>query len=408
MNSKSDQFDIRINLVSPTHLTDLLKLTKTLYDAGGIKYVHVSGVEIGTNEKYTSCGQKHVHIALILNNYTSRGSIIRKFVKEKGGWYVEARDKSRSITGWIEYHKKRDTKIGPENLLIQLGVKPVGRAVKVYSDDKRVLWGRKKDLMRAQDWEKLDDEFPGFLYSSSGQIMKREIIKLINDKHNTTLALLDNYIIWGGTGTGKSSSVAKLYPNCYRKQKGTQFWDGYDRCNPDHKVVWIDEMSKETLATLTGKAAGGFEFLKELGDRYAVTVDAKYVGAFKIRPTNIIITMNEHPHTLLPDRGYQVNALALERKFNILHVNDWLVKMGMKNTPQGAMFLGFDDLSISEIEHELIYNSANHGSSETKSDLGTKKRSAEDDKQDNREKKRNQSPLSRLLCGDREDGEISS
>ena len=63
---------------------------------------------------------------------------------------------------------------------------------------------------------------------------------------------LDNWIIWGPTGTGKSSSVAYLYPDCYKKQKGTQYWDLYDRDNPAHDVVWIDEMSKETVI-VTGK-----------------------------------------------------------------------------------------------------------------------------------------------------------
>ena len=55
--------------------------------------------------------------------------------------------------------------------------------------------------------------------------MKREVLKLVNDKYNAPLKELKNYIIWGPSGSGKSSSVAKLFPNCYKKQKGTQFWD---------------------------------------------------------------------------------------------------------------------------------------------------------------------------------------
>ena len=43
-----------------------------------------------------------------------------------------------------------------------------------------------------------------------------------------------------------------LYPECYKKQKGSQYWDGYDKNDPGHKTVWIDEMSVETLRTLTG------------------------------------------------------------------------------------------------------------------------------------------------------------
>ena len=174
---------------------------------------------------------------------------------------------------------------------------------------------------------------------------------------------LDNYIIWGPSGTGKSSSVVLLYPNCYKKQKGTQYWDGYDVENPDHKVVWIDEMSKETLATLTGKVDGGFEFLKELGDRYPVTVDEKYQVAFKIRPQTLIITMNEHPTSLLPDRAVEVNKAALYRKFKILHVSDWLLYKGLTCTPQGARYMytsELDDIVIfksdKEVEGEKEFN----------------------------------------------------
>jgi hypothetical protein len=133
--------------------------------------------------------------------------------------------------------------------------------------------------------------------------------------------------------------VALLYPDCYKKQKGTQFWDGYDVDNIDHEVVWIDEMSKETLECLTGKAKGGFEFLKELGDRYPVTVDAKYIGSFKIRPKKILITMNEHPHSLLPDRAIEVNKQALNRKFKVMHVSEWLQYSGLQLGRNGAEFI---------------------------------------------------------------------
>jgi predicted AAA+ superfamily ATPase len=169
-------------------------------------------------------------------------------------------------------------------------------------------WKRKKYLMTMNMWDELDMEFPGFIWSSMGQSMKREVMKQANDEFTKPLqGKLNNYIIWGGSGTGKSSSVNLLYPNCYKKQKGSQYWDAYDKTNPDHSTVWIDEMSKETLATLTGKPDGGFEFLKELADRYPVTVDEKYTKGYKIRPKRVIITMNEHPTSLLPERATEVN-----------------------------------------------------------------------------------------------------
>lgn len=146
------------------------------------------------------------------------------------------------------------------------------------------------------------------------------------------------FIIYGPTGTGKSSSISYLFPNCYKKQKGTDKWDLYDNDNPDHKIVWIDEMSKETLETLTGKSKGGFEFLKELCDRYPVTVDGKYMASDSIRPEYIYITMNEHPNSLLPDRAQFINQEVLHRKINCLTVHDWLLRnnLRLKENGQGV------------------------------------------------------------------------
>lgn len=137
-------------------------------------------------------------------------------------------------------------------------------------------------------------------------------------------------IIWGESGTGKSASIPFLYPNCYKKQKGTEKWDLYDIKDPGHDVVWIDEFSKETLETFAGKNSGGFEFLKELCDRYPVTVDEKYTHSFKIRPKKIFITMNEHPSTLLPDRAIAVNTRAMERRFEYIDGREWLLRNNLR------------------------------------------------------------------------------
>ena len=79
--------------------------------------------------------------------------------------------------------------------------------------------------------------------------------------------------------------------------------------------------------------------MKELGDRYPVTVDEKYTKGYKIRPKMIIITMNEHPETLLPKRAVEVNKKALYRKFKILHVTQWLAMNNLRCTSQGCEFI---------------------------------------------------------------------
>ena len=350
LRKRSDQFDIRLNVPNNKTLTAVLENVHRMYKRGSIRYVHVSGVEIGDIPDRTSFGERHVHIALILFNPTSKGSVIKKFVLETiHGWYIEPRDKTKSLSGWLAYHGKMRTKVQPaKDFLVRLGKFPTGRRHRTAEEKERdedlkrseryQQWERRKYLIKSMDWETLDLEFPGFIYSGPGQALRREILKQSTDEFCKPLeGALQNFMIWGPSGTGKSASVAYLYPNCYKKQKGTQFWDGYDKTNPDHSIVWIDEMSKETLACMTGKADGGFEFLKELADRYPVTVDEKYTKGFKIRPKKIIITMNEHPTSLLPDRAVEVNKQALFRKFKILHVSDWLAIHALECTTTGVI-----------------------------------------------------------------------
>lgn len=370
---RSNQFDIRINIVDEEDLKRLLGELQAFYDKGSVQYVHCTSLEIGDKPDLDSFGKEHVHIALILNNFTSKASICKRFLyHRKNGWYCEPRDKKKSFKGWINYHKKARTKIDPTlPLLLERGKLPNvreprnGDEITPAQKKRHEQWQRRKYLMTTQQWDELDLEFPGFIWTSSGQNMKREIMKQSNDEYTTPLdGDLQNYIIWGPSGTGKSSSIALLYPNCYKKQKGTQYWDGFDKTNPDHQVVWIDEMSKETLECLVGKKDGGFEFLKELADRYPVTVDEKYTKGYKIRPKKIIITMNEHPTTLLPDRAVEINKNALYRKFKILHVSDWLALNGLLCTSSGCRFMEPRELDAilefdnKEINEEKQFNDA--------------------------------------------------
>lgn len=332
LSNRSDQFDIRLNIEKEFETELIADKLDAYVKTGAVRYAHISGIEMGDNPNFDSYGKLHVHIALVLYNFTSKRAIVRRFVIPDRGYYIEPRDKSKSIQGWYDYHTKARTKLDPQQKLLYIyGQMPVDRkrpantmtpAEEAKKKQKYNDWQRKKHLMQMNEWDQLDREYPGFIYSSMGQSMKRDIMKQSNDDYTKPLeGKLKNFIIWGPSGSGKSSSIALLYPNCYKKQKGSQYWDAYDKTNPDHQVVWIDEMSKETLKTFTGKVDGGFEFLKELGDRYAVTVDEKYTKGYKIRPKQIIITMNEHPTSLLPERAIEVNKAALFRKFKIMYIS---------------------------------------------------------------------------------------
>lgn len=355
---RDSQWDIRVNVPTAAALTNLLNAYNALWQTGKIRYITVSGVEQTPNTA------AHVHVALVLNNPTSKASIVNHFILDRThGYHVQKRDRKRSFQDWLAYHRKVNTKKDPNELiLMEEGNQPRDRRADYQSLSEREEvqnaarqkrfneWKERRALMESEDWDTLDYKFPGFRWSSAGMNMQREVLKQKTNELNQPLnGPLNNWIIWGPTGTGKSSSVNLLYPNAYKKQKGSQFWDGYDLTNPDHGVVWIDEFSKETLKTIAGKPDGGFEFLKELCDRYPVTVDEKYTKGYKIRPKSVIITMNEHPVSLLPARAIEVNKAALFRKCKILYVDDWLALNNLKCTTEGCVSIDDNDVMVEQI-----------------------------------------------------------
>jgi hypothetical protein len=369
--ARSDQFDIRLNVDSNGRLDEILSICNRLYATENVRYLHCSNVEIGDVPTRGSFGKRHVHLALCFYNARTVMSIIKKFNchGSPDSWYIVPRNKKLPLDGWLRYHAKSRTKIQalPE-FLFQEGVLPASRsghttpsvstASSVASNrqqERHEQWKRREYLVKMHDYETLDIEFPGFQYGSAFRMMNAKFNKQSNRFVKPLDGPLNNYIIWGDSGTGKSSSIALLYPECYKKQKGSSFWDGYDIHNPNHSIVWIDEMSVETLKCFSGKIDGGFEFLKELADRYPVTVDEKYQVAFKIRPKSILITMNEHPTSLLPDRAVEVNKRALYRKFRIMHVSDWLEFHCLENTPNGVRHLPIFE-SDTEIAGEYEFN----------------------------------------------------
>lgn len=345
---RDSQWDLRINVPTSHDLSVLLAKYADIVQCQRIRFLTVSGVEQvnGTAD--------HVHVALVLENATSRSAVISRFVPvREHGYHVQPRDRTRSFQDWLKYHRKVETKKNVNELvLMEHGTPPRDRRADYQSLEERneaeesarnrryQQWQERKRLIEDSDWEQLDFKYPGFRWSSAGMNMQREVLKQRTSELNAPLrGPLNNWIIWGSTGTGKSSSIALLFPDAYKKQKGSQFWDGYDITNPDHSVVWIDEFSKETLKTIAGKPDGGFEFLKELCDRYPVTVDEKYTKGYKIRPKSVIITMNEHPDSLLPRRAVEVNKAALYRKCRIIHVSEWLKLHNLRCTNQGCEYI---------------------------------------------------------------------
>ncbi len=77
--ARSDQWDIRLNVPDQEWVDFFILNIEEYCNEGTVKYCHISGIEIGDVPGRTSYGIEHIHIALVLNNYTSKRSVVKKF-----------------------------------------------------------------------------------------------------------------------------------------------------------------------------------------------------------------------------------------------------------------------------------------------------------------------------------------
>lgn len=184
---RSNEYDVRVNLDEDhldSHLAKLEHQMYSEYQMGTLAYGHISGVEIGENKKYGSYKKKHVHMALVYKHRSTLGAVIKKYCKHANtNYYAVPRDKTLPYDGWVNYHgkahtkmegepefrymvgelskletekKKRKAKEAIENLDIEVPASVPKDKVKQY-----VNWEKRKRLVKAQDWDTLEELFPG-------------------------------------------------------------------------------------------------------------------------------------------------------------------------------------------------------------------------------------------------------
>lgn len=143
------------------------------------------------------------------------------------------------------------------------------------------------------------------------------------------LSTLDNYYIYGEPGTGKSSAIEFIYPNCYKKLKTNEKWDSYSNYLPEHETVYFDELDTTDLYE---RCMGGLEEFKTMTDVYPFPVRSNYGSAqVMIRPKRFIITSNFTPSQVFcTDNKYgkklqnvEMILRAFNRRFQIMHISEF-------------------------------------------------------------------------------------
>lgn len=118
--------------------------------------------------------------------------------------------------------------------------------------------------------------------------------------------VLENYWIWGPTGTGKSRAVRAQFGGDMYNKACNKWWDGY----MDQDTVLIDDFDK------SHHVLG--HHLKIWGDHYAFTAEVKGC-ALSIRPKRIIITSNYHPRDIWTD---ETTYGPIERRFKLICLDE--------------------------------------------------------------------------------------
>ncbi len=324
------QWDGRFNVPTDDDLSRLLTGVRTDVDGGRIKYILVSGLEVGTRPQQDDYGIRHVHVAAIFCNRVSKSSILKNWnIKTGNGYYLVPRQRDLPYSGWRNHHIKAFSKLDPTSTIlyevgdlpadepqkrIQLGEEEKKRKIDDILIDMRGLIESNKE---SEAWMKYPRNY--LIYGERIKSMitqKRDFFKNNGDPH---------IWLWGYAGTGKTALLSFLYPNYYKKNLHNKFWELY---NPEvHTHVILEDVSHEAVERLS------IDFLKNICDESGFAIDQKYKSC-KLARTTVLVTSNFQINDLLEGPGTEQNAAALYRRFWHVNIYALLRVLGLKLVPK--------------------------------------------------------------------------
>jgi hypothetical protein len=357
------QWDARFNVQMDEDLDKLLGACKSYWESGKLKYLLVSGVEIGTQQYQDDFGIKHVHVAIISINRVSKRSIIKTLdIKTGNGYYLVPRNRSLPYTGWRNHHTKEFSKTDPSKcVLFEMGSLPTDKD------------GQGKEIVKRSDEEKkrkIDDvliDMRGMLESGEEEqafkkyprtfIQYGERLKALICQHKDNLVGTGEPHIWlyGTPGSGKSAILAYVYPKTYKKNLYNKFFDLYDPKEHDH--IMLEDLDHDAVDTLSTN------FLKTLCDESGFAIDQKYKTPQLTRSVILVSSNFTIPEIIGQSDeancfGKSANKAALLRRFWHVDSKEFLRLLGIKllpkyeinmlkkagNTDPGKLFMAFDYL----------------------------------------------------------------
>lgn len=265
------QWDARFNVQTEEYLESLVNSIKQDYERSRLRYILISGVEIGTRPQHDDYRTRHVHVAAIFHNRVSKAAILKNWgVVEGNGYYLVPRDRSLPYSGWREHHIKRFSKVDENSLILfEAGELPLDegkrRKVAVGEEEKKGKMDANlktiKELLEADKDTEAFDRFPRTFLQYGEKIksmicQKRDFFK---DKRHP------NIWLYGFPGTGKTQILNYVYPAYYKKNLTNRFFDLYDQ--KIHSHIMLEDLDHEAVERL------GVNFLKTICDQAGFPID---------------------------------------------------------------------------------------------------------------------------------------
>lgn len=325
------QWDVRVNVQSDEYLESLTTNIMCEHaERGKFKYILIGGLETGTKPTQDDYKVRHVHIAAIFHNRTSKAAIIKNWgIIEGNGYYLVPRNRDLPYSGWRDHHTKKFSKLDENKVVIfeagELpqdagGKRKLERSEAEKKETTDAILKKIKVLLEEDKDEIAFEQYPR-TFIQYGEKLKA----LIKQKKPTGTRNHPHIWIYGFPGTGKTAIMNFIYPNTYKKDLNNRFFDLYNDKVHDH--IMLEDLDHANVDKL------GIQFLKTLCDESGFPIDQKYKTP-QLTKSTILVTSNFTIDDVIPEgKGVDETKMALHRRFLQVRVDDFLRLVGLKLIP---------------------------------------------------------------------------
>jgi hypothetical protein len=329
------QWDMRFNVQSDDYLEQLTSSIMDCYGQGKLRYILISGLEIGTRPQHDDYQVRHVHVAAIFHNPITKSAIIKNWgIIEGNGYYMVPRNRDLPYKGWRDHHTKEFSKIDKTKTIIyEAGELPqdmsdVGKKRKAERSEEEKKNTTADVIRNIKALIELGKEDEAFQLYPRNYLMYGEKLKSMISQNKKFKETPFNPHIWvyGFPGTGKTAIMALIYPNYYKKDLNNRFFDLYD--DKVHTHVILEDLDHQNVDKL------GVQFLKTICDEAGFPIDQKYKTP-QLTKTTVIVTSNFNINEVIPEgKGVDETKMALHRRFFQMRIDMLLQLLGLRLLPK--------------------------------------------------------------------------